>query len=269
MKLWRCVWVALATLATVPTVTYSAGVFQDPSFRAGLFFGHPRPSFSAKIISTNRDALDANLFVVGGWFPVRDRVAVGIEQPFVSIAGADGVNSGAGDTRAALRFSIVGGKSSEVAGYIASAVGTGNDRLFPFSSKSIDLTLGLAATDTLGATMYWLGASATRVWRQFEGLPAAITNDNHVSLDAGLGVNVRLASAGRRPDGTTVPQALVLRSGGTFHSYSGDADRFVLFGEAGWQRDLLTATVGAIAEAGDDAARLLDLGAYLGFRVVY
>lgn len=210
---------AVVAIAHLPNRADSAGVHENAAAESAFLLAPQRIVLRASLEIARGDPRDGTTYRFYAAFPVRTAFLVSVEQPLVSVSDTSGIDSGIGDLNVRVRARIAGSRRALWATGSLGA-GTGEARLFPYSSESVDLTVGLAYTDSLGVLD--LFAAAGYVWAQ--RLPEALNkrHDDHARYMAGVGL--RLGANG------------AVRAGVVGHDYTRlGARRELLFAGAGYR----------------------------------
>ncbi len=245
---------ALLVAAVVPRQADSTGVYENAAAESAFLLAPQRVVLRASLEVSRGDSLDATIYRIYAAFPVRTAFLVAVEQPLVTATDTATVDNGLGDFSVRLRARMAG--TRHVLWAMGSlGAGTGESRLFPYSSESVEIGVALAYTDSLGA--FDLFAIAGYVWAQRvpESLEGLI--DDHTRFSAGVGA--RLGENGG------------VRAGVTTLNYGRlDARRDLFFAGAGYRwTDALRFFLEGQLEAGPSAARASDWATTAGIAVLF
>lgn len=202
----------------VPTEADSAGVHENAATESAFLLA-PQQVVLRASLEISHDSLDASIYRVYAAFPVRTTFLVALEQPLVSVSGPSDVDGSLGDLMLRVRARVVGRTRVLWATGLLSA-GTGEKRLFPYSSESVDIGLGVAATDSIGVLDLY--ASAGYVWAQRIPDELGGLHDNYARFSAG--VNLRLGANAAVRGGVLTEQYASL-----------DAHRDLFYAGGGWR----------------------------------
>ncbi len=237
-----------------PSEAGSAGVHENAVAESAFLLAPGRVVARAGVETGQGESLDASVYRFYAAFPIRGTFLVAIEQPFVSVAGASGIEAGLGDVAVRLRARLAGQRRAL---WFAGALGggTGERRFFPYSSEAIDIGASLAYTDSLGVLDVF--AAAGVVWAQRVPDELAGIHDDYRRAMAGAGI--RLGAA------------VSVSAGAVFHRYPYiDARREVVFAGATcrWS-EALRVFAGGQAETGPPGDRASDWVASAGVTVQF
>ncbi|HEU4365413.1 MAG TPA: hypothetical protein VFT13_08090 [Candidatus Krumholzibacteria bacterium] len=244
--------VLAVAIAHFPNRADSAGVYENAAAESAFLLSPQRVVLRANLEVSRGDSLDATIYRIYAAFPVRTAFLVAVEQPLVTVTDDSDIDSGVGDFMVRLRGRIVGQKRALWA-LGSLGAGTGEVRFFPYSSESVDLTVSMAYTDSLGALD--LFAVAGYVWAQRIPATLAGLHDDHARFSAGAGL--RLGDRGG------------IRAGVVSQDYTRlDVRRELIFAGAGYRwTDALRFFLEAQAETGPVAGRASDWAATAGIAV--
>jgi hypothetical protein len=176
---------------------------------------------------------------------------VRVVQPFIALVGAGETETGFGDATVHARVDIATGDGRALRLLSSVQIGTGTSELFPYSTQSIDLGLGLGYVDSVGALYGWARLDGVAVKRAPDGLDGATRHEDSVRFGAGVGVDV----AGR----------IALRGGATVHAFRSGGRRDAVFSQVGYAHTpALEVFAGAAFEVGDGADRVGDMAVTAG-----
>jgi hypothetical protein len=149
-----------------------------------------------------------------------------LELPYVSVVTSDNILDGFGDPVLRLRFKAWAGESA--AFYVLSGVRLGSmpfllsdDTLFPYSTGSLDFTVGVAFVDTLATVTWWASGTGTYPTRVEDGLKDAELHGEYSTFSAGT----------RFP----VAKKFDLQIGAVMYVASGQSFRDVYFANLDWR----------------------------------
>lgn len=211
--------VTLLVAALVPREADSAGVYENAAAESAFLLAPQRVMLRASLEVSRGDSLDGSIYRIYAAFPARSAFLVAVEQPLVTASDGPNIDSALGGLMVRLRARILG-KRHVLWGVGSLDTGTGDTRLFPYSSESVEIAMGLAYTDSIGT--FDIFAIAGYVWAQ--RIPESLTGlqDDHTRFTAGGGI--RLGENG------------ALRAGFTTMDFGGlDARRDIYFAGAGYR----------------------------------
>jgi len=235
----------------VPAEADSAGVYENAATESAFLLA-PQQVVLRASVEISRDSLDAAIYRVYAAFPVRNTFLVALEQPLVSVSGPSDVDASLGDLMMRVRARVAGHTRVLWATGMLSA-GTGEMRLFPYSSESVDIGLGVAATDSIGALDVY--AAAGYVWAQRIPDELKQQHDNYARFSGGA--NLRLGANA------------AVRAGFLTEQYASlDARRDLFYAGAGWRwTDALRFFLEGQIETGPVGERVSDWAAASGVAV--
>lgn len=247
MVLGLCPWIGTA---------YAVGVYQDAADHAAFLIVPHKRAISSNITRTNDNDEDASVFTIAASYPLRSYLLVSLEQTYITLSRSTDIRNGFGDLRLRARARLFnrGGRAVRLAGIFRT--GSGTRRLFPYSSQSVDLGLGLSYVDTLETVHVWGELGGALVYRAPENLIDADVHEDfgHVSAGTILPVTAKLNLS----VGFT---ALVFRSGGARELYYSSVE----YGHSDATRFIFAVH----AEAGKEEERISDLSLSAGIRIFY
>ncbi len=210
--------ILLAVALALPVLTQqparAIGVYEDAVGHAGFLFGRHQSSVRAAFVRTDDDAADASIFVVSVTHPLRPNLLIQVEQPFISLIGPSGIESGFGDLHARARLRLAGGDGRVLHALGGLRVGTGTRLLYPYSSQSFDMELVVGYVDSLDILHVWGAIEGGVVKREPSGLDESDRHENFARANGGIAfpfgsaLHLRLGVSG-----------LLFRSGGAREVY--------------------------------------------------
>lgn len=235
---------------------YAAGVYEDTAGETAFLYAPQKRAFFPRIVRTNENEKDASIFVLSSSFPLRPYLLVDLEQPFIALSSPGEIKNGFGDLklRARARLYNRGGRAFRLTGSFRT--GSGTRSLFPYSSQSADVGVGLSYVDTLETFNVWGAVGGVVVKRKPPNLLPPDVHDNYGQASAGLTLPVT-------PD-------LVLSAGLTVLLFRGGASREIYLCSVAAGLSKATSLIVAVhAEAGKREERVSDLAVTGGVRVFY
>jgi hypothetical protein len=242
-------------LSWIPTL--AAGVYVDAAGEVAFLTAPHSKALAGRIIRSNGDAADASLLYIDAAFPLKNFSLVEIVIPVISFLDTNKVVTGFGDIsiRARMRLYSSPRRILHVTG--ALRTGTGTDRVWPYSSPSIDLRVGLAYVDTLSVLQYWVAGSGTYVSKAPEDVPEEELHGHFGRVGGGL--EFPFASG-----------ALNFGFGAMAAFFESGRTRALLLGTFDYRRSQwLTFTLFAHVEGGESDERVSEYAAGGGFRIFY
>jgi hypothetical protein len=177
---------------------FSIGPFEDVS-RLSAFLRAPQSSsLSGSITRANSQGEGASFFWLAGQVPLKSNVLLQFDAPYVSVARGVDIEDGFGDITAWARVRAWGKPRKRLFLVGASRLGSGSTALFPYSTASSDVEVGLAFVDSVGtqsaaggleplrSVSWWLNLSASYIVRLNDRLEEAELHDDHVDFGGGL-----------------------------------------------------------------------------------
>jgi hypothetical protein len=242
---------AAAGVTLLPERADSAGVYENAAAESAFLFAPQRIALRASLEVSRGDSLDATIYRFYAAFPVRTAFLVAVEEPLVSASDNAGIDSGLGDLVVRLRARLFG-RTRCLWAVGSLGAGTGERRLFPYSSESVDIAASFAYTDSVGVLDVFL--SAGLVWAQRIPEELAGLHDDYARFSAGAGLRAGNAE---------------IRAGLIAQQYSRlDAHREMAFAGAGlrWTESLRFFLEGQV-ETGPVGDRASDWAATAGVAV--
>jgi hypothetical protein len=243
----------LLVLFALPMKAGAAGVYENAAAEPAFLLSPRRPTLSADLDFSVNDPVEAAIYRVGATFPLRKVFVVGVEQNFVSISDSTDIKSGIGDLTIRSSARAWAGKQRALMLLGTMVTGTTKQEYFPYSSKTLDVTLSVAYVDTLGdIAAYAIGG---RTW----------VNRSDVERP----VDTRHNDNWRGSAGVTIGGGDVRAEGGTLYEYTVDhAKRWLWYGGISViATDALVLRAGIQFETGAEAQRVSDWAANAGFTV--
>lgn len=235
---------------------FAAGVYIDASGDV-LFLTAPRAyALAGRVARSNGTESDASLYILDAAFPVRSWGLVELDIPFISIVEPSTVETGLGDLsiRARADLYVRDGRAFRLIS--ALRTGTGTARVFPYSSQSIDLEVGIGYVDTL--EMFHIRASGGGAYvskeptdvpeHQLHGHYGRFGLGLHLPFEFGFNVGVGLS-------------AIFYEAGRSREIYLGTVE----YRHSEW----LVLVFAAHTEGGDSEERVGDTAVTGGLRIYY
>jgi hypothetical protein len=244
---------SLAILASLSDKAGAAGVYENAAAEPAFLLSPRRASVRADLDFSRNDPVEASIYRVGAAFPLRNPFMIGLEQTFVSRSDGEENKSGIGDLFIRMSARAWHGDNWSLSFLSYLQAGTTTQEYFPFSSKTLDVSLSAAFVDTLGdITVY---ATGGRTW---------INRSNEVRP-----VDERHADYWRGSAGASIGSGSVRASGGTLAQYTEDkAERWIWWGGLSYvASDALVVRTTFQREVGDESQRVSDWAASAGFTV--
>ena len=143
--------ILVAGLLCFATATaHSVGPFIDvPRLSAFLRSPH-ESSLDGSITRADAEETNASLFVLAADFPVRSTFLIQVDVPYVTLAYGDKVEDGFGDALLRMKARLWRGGRRSILVTSSLRVGSGSTSLFPFSTGSTDIEVGLVFVDSIG-----------------------------------------------------------------------------------------------------------------------
>ena len=164
----------------------SSGTHEDFSRFSHFLVAPLEYSLSARFTRTDAEGHEASVFTVHGRIPFRQYLIVQPEVSHVSLFSNSDIFNSFGDFR--VRFRLTAWSSNGAAVHLLGSVrtGSGTDRVFPYSTGSLDVEAGLAVVDTLASIMWWASATAVYPNRVDDTLKDAGLYGNHATVTGGV-----------------------------------------------------------------------------------
>jgi hypothetical protein len=184
-----------------------------------------------------------------------------LELPYISMLTDDDIQNGFGDPAFRLRFKAWAGHEKVV--YLLSGVRLGSlpfllsdETLFPYSTGSLDFSIGVAFVDTVASVAWWVSGTATYPTRLQGFLEDSDLYGRHATLGGGLRVPIR--------------NKMGLQAGALGYFPSGRSGRSIYFVDVDWRYSGVTAFyVHAQAEGGSEANRVIDYAIGIGTKITF
>lgn len=256
----RSRWAACASAVALALTTIradAAGVYENAATESALLVAPQRIFVRATVEIGESPGMDATLYRVLGAFPARSWFLSWIEMPFVSVADADGIESGPGDllVRARARIWHADGRALSLLATLGT--GSGNRRYFPYSSQTLDICTSIGFVDSVGAVQPFAIVGYEWVNRVDEARYTPDTQPANNSRVTG-GADLDL---GAKSD---------LRGGLMFYWYSTGATRSLAFagGSYDWTPTFRLGAEGQV-EFGPESQRVGDWSLTAGLTVLF
>lgn len=157
-----------------------------------------RGTISSSITRANAQGEGSSFFWLAGHIPVRSNFLIQIDVPYISVARGDNIEDGFGDTNVLARVRAWEGNRKRLFLLGSFRLGSGSTSLFPYSTASSDVKIGLAFVDSLGTMFggggmeplrsfsYWVNLSASYIVRLNDRLEVAELHDDHLDFGGGV-----------------------------------------------------------------------------------
>jgi hypothetical protein len=235
----------------------TAGVYIDVAGDVAFLLAPSTRELSGRVVRSNGESVDASIYFIDARFPLKSHSLVELNLPFISIVDPPEVVTGFGDfairarthlyTRPGLAFRLLGGIRT----------GTGTNRVYPYSSQSLDLEAGIGYVDTLDMFDVWAAAGGAYVAREPEYLPEEDLHGHHGRVSAGLSFPFRSVGL----DVGMSVMAVFYEAGRAREIYLGTVD----YRRSQW----FSITFAVHLEGGDVDERVGDTAVTGGLRVFY
>ena len=235
----------------------AAGVYVDAAGEIAFLTAPQARALAARLGRSHGSDGDANLYFVEAAFPLKNGTLFEIDIPIITFLDTTIVETGFGDVtlRARTRLYHAPTRVLQLTG--ALRTGTGTLAVWPYSSRSIDLQMGIAYVDTLDHFQLWVWGGGAYVSKEPEDVPEDELHGHYGRI--GGGMFFPFASG-------------ALRLGAAFMGifYEAGRSREVLLTTIDYRRSQwLTFTASAHAELGDREERVSDYAVMAGIRVFY
>ena len=241
-----------------PQVAYSTGIYWDLSRTAYFVIAPPVFSLEGRASRVEAPNNEATVYTVASFMPLRTFLFQ-LEIPYISVVTQEAIQNEFGDPVFRLRVRLVRG--DERALHLLGGIRLGslpflesNEQLFPYSTGSLDLSLGLAFVDTVGAVPWWISATGTMPTRVDTAIADTYTRSSSVAGGA----------MGPLTDGVR------LMIGALVTFQSGQTTRFAYYADLNWSYSATTGfyTFGQ-AESGSEDTRTIDYSVGIGTRITF
>ena len=172
-----------------PQEVLSTSSYQDFSRTAYFLIPPPQLSLEGRAVRAEASNNEAAIYTLGALMPFR-LFLFQLEVPYVSLVTRDNILDGFGDPVLRMRFKAWAGESASV--YLLSGVRMGSmpfllsdERLFPYSTGSLDISFGAAFVDTLATVTWWASLTATYPTRVEDALKDAGLHAEYSTFSAG------------------------------------------------------------------------------------
>jgi len=246
----------------------AVGPFTDVSRLSAFLRSAHESSLDGSITRASAPGAQASIFYLAANFPVRSSFLLQLEFPFTTIGFDEGTEDGFGDAMLRSKARLWRGSRKSLLFNSSLRMGSGSASLFPFSSGSTDVELGLAFVDSVGvgegakvleplrSFSYWITAGGVYPLRVNEALDEAGLYDRYA--EAGGGV---LAAITRR---------IEIEAGGLGLFFATGAIREIYFSRLAFSlTEESRISLVVQGERGDERDRAFDASAGIGLTVVY
>ena len=128
----------------------------------------------------------ASLYRLTANYPLKTRLLLQAEQPYITVATGREIVSGFGDFRLRLRGDLIARPGFRLYFLGGLRSGSGTRLVYPYASGSIDTEIGLAVVDTLPGLSWWGALSGATVWRGPDEFDDQRAHKNYVAVHLGL-----------------------------------------------------------------------------------
>jgi len=237
--------------------THAAGVYVDAAGVVAFLTAPQSKALTGRIARSNGEAADASLYFLDARFTARSSGLVEVNIPVISFLDSAEVVTGFGDVTIRGRVRLYQSPGRVLNALAAFRTGTGTTRVYPYSSRSVDLEAGLGYVDTLSVLQLWVLGSGAYVSKEPEDVPE---NELHGHFGRiGLGLNLPFAG-----------ESLNVGLGVMAAFYEAGRSREILFTTFDYHRSQsLTINLFAHTEGGEREERVSEYAVGGGFRVFY
>jgi hypothetical protein len=239
-----------------PQTTIAAGVYVDVAGDVLFLTATQENALTGRIIRSNGGEVNASLYVLDAAFKVKSYALVELDIPFVTLITPTEVTTGISDVSLRARARLYHSPRRIVHLISALRTGNGTTTLYPFSSQSIDLEVGIGYVDSLQLFNVWATAAGAYVTREPESLPEDDLHGSYARFSAGLGL--------------PFDNGLGVAFGMTGLVYERGRSREIYIAAIDYRRSQwLMLVMSAHAEGGDREERVGDTSLSIGVRVYY
>ncbi len=177
---------------------YAIGPFEDVA-RLSTFLRSPqRGTISSSITRANAQGEASSFFWLAGQVPVRSNFFLQVDVPYISVARGEDIEDGFGDINVLARVRAWEGNRKRLFLMGTFRLGSGSASLFPYSTASSDVEIGLAFVDSVGTVSgmggleplrsisYWMNLSASYIVRLNDRLDEAELHGDHLDFGGGV-----------------------------------------------------------------------------------
>lgn len=235
----------------------AAGVYVDAAGEVAFLTAPQSRALAGRIVRSTGDETNASLLFVDATFPAKGSSLVEIHIPAISFLDTNEVVTGFGDVLIRARTRLYGSPHRVLHLTASLRTGTGTIRVWPYSSRSIDMEAGLGYVDTLSVLQYWVSSGGAYVSKAPENVPEPELHGHYGRVAGGLNVPF----AGDR---------LAVGLGFMALFFEAGRARQLLMTNVDYRRSQwLSLTLFAHAEIGDGEERVSEYAAGGGIRVYY
>jgi hypothetical protein len=235
---------------------FAAGVYVDVAGDVAFLTAPRYYTLAGRLVRSNGADADASIYILNAAFPVRSWALVELDLPFVTVALPSTVETGLGDLSIRARAELYNKSERAVRLLSGLRTGTGTSRVYPYSSESIDLEVGIGYVDSLEMFHIWASGTGAYVSKAPEDLPEDELHGNLARL--GLGLHIPVVTSLNVGVGVT---ALFYEAGRSREIYLCNID----FRRSDW----LVLGFAAHVEGGDAEERVGDTAFIGGLRIYY
>jgi hypothetical protein len=173
-----------------PQEAYSTGIYRDYTRFSSFLTAPQQLALYAGVTRTRAPQNEAAIYTLATWMPFR-LFLFELRLPYVSFVTSDNIQDGFGDPALNLRFKAWAGEQKVL--YLLSGVRLGsfpfllsNEDLFPYSTGSLDFSIGIAFVDTLVSVTWWISAIGTHPTRVDDALEDSDLYGSYSTVGAGI-----------------------------------------------------------------------------------
>ncbi len=182
-----CLLAGLFFSLSSPQQAFATSSYQDFSRTVYFLMAPAELSLEGRAARAEASNNEAAIYTLGALMPFR---LFQLEVPYISAVTSDNILDGFGDPVFRMRFRAWGGNSASF--YVLSGVRMGSlpfllsdDSLFPYSTGSLDFSLGAAFADTLATVTWWASLSGTWPTRVEDDLKDAGLHREYATFSVG------------------------------------------------------------------------------------
>ena len=181
-----CLFISIYLVCIHPSAARSAGLYEDPAGLSCFLLSPREPSLASSMSYAEDEREKASLYTLTANYPLKKRLFLQAEQPYITVSTGTEIVGGFGDFRLRLRCDLAAfpGFQAYFLGGLRS--GSGTRLVYPYASGSIDAEAGLAVVDTISSWTWWGALTGATVWRGPEEFDDQKAHTNYMALHLGL-----------------------------------------------------------------------------------
>lgn len=182
--------VSICLVCILPSAARCAGLFEDPVGLSSFLLSPREPSLASSMYYAEDEYEKASLYILTANYPLKTRLFLQAQQPYITVSTGREIVSGFGDFRLRLRGDLFVRPGHRLYFLGGLRTGSGTRLVYPYSAGSIDAEIGLAVVDTLSSLAWWGALTGATVWRGPDEFDDQRAHKNFVAVQLGLVVPI-------------------------------------------------------------------------------